>query len=119
MKLIQKAFKLDKEEYNKKHLEIVSVLLPTNLTSKEIEVLASFMALDKAIKDEGMFNTLARKKVMEKLNLSAGGLGNHLRSMIDKKVIDKDETTGELKMKDFLIPQSPVQGYQIKLLKKQ
>lgn len=117
MKLIQKAFSLTEVEYNKKHLEIVSTLLPTNLTNKEIEVLASFMAVEDAIKKQGMFNTLARKIVMKNLNLSAGGLGNHLKSMLEKKVLDKDEETGDISMKDFLIPQSPIQGYQIKIIK--
>lgn len=117
MKIIQESFRLDEVDYNRKHLEIISALLPTNLTSTEIEVLASFMALDKNIIQDDMFNTLARKNVRVKLKMSPGGLGNHLRSMTDKKVLDKDDKTNRITMKEFLIPESKVQGYQIKLLK--
>lgn len=117
MKLIQQSFKLHKEEYNKKHLQIVSALLPTNLTGTEIEVLAAFMALDKSIIEEDMFNTLSRKMVRKKLKMSPGGLGNHLKSMIEKSVLSKNDITGRITMKEYLNPQDKVQGYQIKLIK--
>lgn len=117
MKLIQETLRLSSVEYNKKHLEIISSLLPTNLTATEIKVLACFMALDKSIIEEDMFNTYARKVVREKLGLSHGGLGNHLKSMIEKFVLDKNKITGKITMKDFLIPQDRVQGYQIKIIK--
>lgn len=117
MKPIQQVLNLDKNNYYIKHLTIVSCLLPTNLTQKEIEVLANFMSLDKSLIEEDMFNTLARKKVMKELNLQPGGLGNHLSSMIDKKVLVKNEITKRISIRDFLIPKEPSQGYQIKINK--
>lgn len=116
MEIIQRILKLDQHNYYVKHLELISCLLPTNLTKKEIEVLAAFMSLDKSITEGDMFNSVARKKVMEILdNMSPGGLGNHLKSMIDKKVLDKDVETKRIRMKDFLKPKSNIQGYQIRI----
>lgn len=117
MRLIQQTLRLSQTEYNKKHLEIISALLPTYLTDKEIEVLATFMSLDKSITEGDMFNTLARKMVMERLGQSPGGLGNHLKSMIDKSVLERNEETKRITMKEFLLPQDDIQGYQIKLVK--
>jgi len=118
MKPIQRILHLNENDYYIKHLTIVNTLLPTYLTNKEIEVLAAFMSLDKHIIEEDMFNTVARSRVMKKLQLSPGGLGNHLKSMINKKVLDRNEITNRISIKDFLLPQEPTQGYQIKILKK-
>lgn len=74
------------------------------------------MSLDEHLIDEDMFNTVARKKVREDLKLSPGGLGNHLKSLIAKKVIDKHSITNKLTVKDFIFPQNNMQGYQIKLI---
>jgi len=117
MKPIQQALKLKGKFFYEKHLTIVSSLLPTNLTQKEIEVLACFLALDKVLIEEDMFNTIARKKVMDELGLQAGGLGNHLKSMLEKKVLVKHEITKRITIREFLLPQEPIQGYQIKLVK--
>lgn len=117
MTLIQRVLKLEGKSYYEKHLTIVNSLLPTNLTDKEIEVLATFMALDKSLIEDDMFNTLARKKVREQLTLSPGGLGNHLKSMIGKGVLDKQDSTNKIAVKNYLIPQEQSQGYQIKITK--
>lgn len=111
--IIQRLLKVDKRKYYSKHLSIVSCLLPTHLTNKEIEILACFMSLDKNIIEEDMFNTLARKKVMDELNLKPGGLGNHLKSMINKKVLDKNPITNKITLKDYLFPDDNNQGYKI------
>lgn len=118
MKLIQQVLNLEQGDYYKKHLAIINCLLPTYLTDKEIEVLAAFMSLDKHITEDDMFNTVARKKVRASLELSPGGLGNHLKSMIRKKVIDKNEITNKLTIKGFIFPEEQTQGYQIKINKK-
>ena len=96
MKIVQKTIRLSKEDYYKIHLNIINTLLPeqSRMVNKEIGVLATFMSLDKSIIEEDMFNTLARKQVKAKLNLSAGGLGNHLKSLIEKKHLSKNEITG-------------------------
>lgn len=112
---IQRLLKLDRMGYHVKHLTILNTILPMHLTEKEVEVLAAFMSLDSAIIKKDMFNTVARKEVREKLQQSPGGLGNHLKSMIAKGVIDKDEITKQLTVKEFLIPNPGVQYYKIKL----
>jgi len=118
MKLIRRVFHLEKDDYYRKHLSIVNTLLPMYLTVKEIEVLSTFMSLDKNLIEEDMFNPVSRKRVMKELHLSPGGLGNHLKSMINKKVLDRNKITNKITIKTFLLPQEPVQGYQIKILKK-
>ena len=117
MNPIQQVIKVEDRKYYEKHLSIVGVLLPTNLTKTEISVLACFMSLDKKIIEEDMFNPVSRKEVMKRLNLSPGGLSNHIGSMIDKKVLEQSEITKRIKIKEFLLPENNHQGYQIKLVK--
>ena len=117
MKVLQKTVKVDKENFYKMHLNIVNSFQENKLTGTEIEVLAAFMSLDKSIIEEDMFNTLARKQVKEKLgNMSAGGLGNHLKSMINKDFLVKNEITNRITVVPALIPVDDSQGYQIKLI---
>lgn len=118
MKPLQKIIRANKEEYFKMHLLIVNTLVreEERMVNKEIEVLAAFMSLDKSVIEEDMFNTLARKQVKAKLNLSAGGLGNHLKSLIEKKHLSKNEVTGRITVNPAIIPGEPMQGYQIKLI---
>lgn len=119
MKIVQKTLKLRGVEFYKMHLNVINTLLPDQykMVNKEIEVLATFMSLDKALISEDMFNTLARKQVKEKLNnMSAGGLGNHLKSLILKKHLIKNEVTGRITVKQAILPDEPAQGYQIKLI---
>ena len=118
MKIIQRELKVNVETYYKLHLEIINSVIPVKMTDKEIEVLASFMSLDSSITEDDMFNSFARKKVKEKLNnMSAGGLGNHLKSLIDKGFLNKKEITNRISIKEFLIPEENNQGYQFKLVK--
>ncbi len=117
MKIIQKSFKLDKQQYYQKHIEIINTFLPIQLTEKEIEILSHFLSLEKNIIEEDVFNSFARKIVKGKLNLSAGGLGNHLKSMIEKGFLDRNEITNRIYIKGFLIPEENTQGYQIKISK--
>lgn len=118
MKPIQKLLVLDKVEYYEKHLSIVNSVLPITMTLKEIEVLSNFLALDRIIIEEDMFNTIARKKVMDKLGLKPGGLGNHLKSLIEKGFLTKHEITKKITLREFLIPDEPIQGYQFKIRQK-
>lgn len=116
MKTIQYKLELDKQKYYEKHLSIVSCLLPTHLTPKEIEILACFLSLDKSLIETDMFNAESRKRVMFMKKLSAGGLGNYLKSMIDKKVIDKNPDTNKMKIKPFLLPNDKTQGFKLLLV---
>lgn len=122
MKVITTALKVGKYDYYVKHLEILNIILPEEkypekLTNKEIEVLAAFMSQDKSLIEEDMFNGVVRKKVMEKLNLKPGGLGNHLKSMIEKEYLVKSDITKKITLKKILNPENNHQGYRLKLVK--
>jgi DNA-binding MarR family transcriptional regulator len=122
MQVITKVLKVSKYDYYIKHLEIMNVLLPEDkfperLSTKEIEVLAAFMSQDKNLIEEDMFNGVVRKKVMEKLSLKPGGLGNHLKKMIAKNYLTKNPITRKIDLRSFMFPVNNSQGYRIKLVK--
>lgn len=123
MKIISTVLKVEKRDYYIKHLEMLNIILPSSkfpekLTNKEIQVLAEFMSQDKNLIEEDMFNGVVRKKVMLQLNnMKPGGLGNHLKSMIEKKFLEKNEITKKIKLKSFLYPEDNHQGYRLKLVK--
>lgn len=103
-------------QYCKKHLEIISALLPVKLHSREIDVLATFFSLPRDITEGDLFNTLARKKVKSILKMSDGGLSNHIKNIYDKGFIYRDGVNGALKVKDYLIPSEKKQIYKFKLI---
>lgn len=117
MKVIQQRFNVENEQYYIMHLNIINAILPVKLTDKELEVLAAFMNLDKSIVEDGYFNPVTRKKVMKKLNLLPAGLSNHLGNMIDKGFLVKNPITNIITIKDFLLPEENVQGYQFQIKK--
>lgn len=117
MKIIQQAFKLDKDKYYIVHLGILNAILPVKLTDKELEVLAAFMGLDENIVEDSYFNPVARKKVLKKLELSPAGLSNHLKAMLDKGFLIKNSITNVITIKEFLLPEIDGQGYQFKIIK--
>lgn len=115
MEIIRKKIKVDKKEYFKKHLEVINPFIPTKFTPMEMKVLTAFMNLEGEEVEETRFNPTTRKKVMEELGLSAGGLGNYLRSLVDKGFITKSKYTKTLSVVDYLIPEEKGQGYQFKI----
>ncbi len=120
MQVITQIVKVNSYDYYVKHLQVLNVIAPIKetLTQKEIEVLAAFMYQDKNLIEEDMFNGVVRKKVMAKLGgMKPGGLGNHLKSMIEKEFLVKNEITKKIKVKSFLIPEDNHQGFRIKLMK--
>jgi hypothetical protein len=122
MQVITNVLKVGKYDYYVKHLEILNIVLPETafpkkLSSKEIQVLGAFMSQDKNLIEEDMFNGVVRKKVMDTLHLKPGGLGNHLKKMIEKKFLSKNELTKKIILKPFLFPVDTQQGYRIKLVK--
>lgn len=116
MNIIKKALKLSKEEFYKKHLLVINHLLPIQMTPKEAEVLAAFMSLEGDIARDP-FSTSGRKMVRDKLNISAGGLGNYLDQLKTKGFIYEyeHENVKVLKIIPILIPEGKIQGYQFKL----
>jgi len=122
MKVVSKSISKKGVAYYTKYIEIINILLPEDkfeekLSSKEIEVLAVFLSLPIELTEEDMFNGTARKKAMKLLgNMKPGGLGNHLRSLIDKKFLQKNSLTNRIKMSSFLIPDRKSQGFRLKLV---
>ena len=112
MKIIKKTLKLNREDFYKKHLLIINHVLPTQMTSKEAEVLAGFMSLEGDI-SEDPFGTTGRKIVREKVGISAGGLGNYLDQLKSKGFIYEKDS--KLQIIPILIPEKKEQGYQFKL----
>jgi hypothetical protein len=115
MKIIQKVLSnLNTHDYYIKHLQIINPFLPLQLTPTEIEVLAAFMSLDGEVAEKDRFGTSMRKQVKSQLdNMSAGGMSNHLRHLLDKGAIFKDN--GQLTIRPFLFPEEDGQGYQFKI----
>ena len=95
----------------------MSAVLPNPFTGREIEVLASFMASEPLLIQDDMFNTIVRKRVKKELKLSAGGLSNHLKSMLDKGCLVRDHTNGSYKVRDMLFAGDVFQIYKFKLVK--
>lgn len=118
MKIIQKTFRVDASDYHSMHLSLINPALEKKMTNKEIEVLASFMSLDSSITGTDMFNTYARKLAKSKLKgMSSGSLSNHIKSLLDKGLLKKDENSNRISIGSFLFPEEDQQGYQFKLIK--
>lgn len=117
MKPIQKVLsRLSNHDYYIKHLQILNPVLNVQLTNTEVEVLAGFMSLKGDLIDSDRFGTQARKTIREILNMSSGGLGNHLGNLREKGFIFEEK--GKYQIRKFLIPQENAQGYQFKIIKK-
>lgn len=121
MQVISKILNVDNYDYYVKHLEMLNIIRPIDvypepLSEKEIQVLAAFMSQDKSLIDEDMFNGVVRKKVMDKLSLKPGGLGNHLKKMKEKGFLSKNEITKKITV-NLIMPVPNGQGYRIMLKK--
>lgn len=114
-KLLQKSLKEKDKFYFITHLEIINSFFPIKLTPKEIIFLASFMVKEGKRIENDRFCTLIRKEVKEELGISDGGMGNYIRSLVDKGAIKKNEETGKLYINVILFPNKDKQYYQFKL----
>ena len=112
MKRIKKTLKLDSKDFYQKHLEVINPFLPIKLTPKEIEVLSEFMNLEGDLKED-LFGTTARKVVKGNLKISAGGLGNYLKSLKEKGFIYKKY--GALFISEVVLPDEFEQEYSFKI----
>jgi DNA-binding MarR family transcriptional regulator len=110
--IIQKTLILDENEFYVKHLSIINVFLPVSLTKKEIDILAAIMSMKGDISRD-RFGPTARKIIMEKFNLSQGGISNYLKSMKEKGFINEFN-----EILPILHPKSDNQPYMFKLVKK-
>ncbi len=103
--------RLSNDQFYLKHLSIINNFLPQQLTPKEIEVLAYFMALRGDIALD-RFGTSARKIVRNKMNISLAGLANYLGSLKKKGFI-----TSDMQILPILHPKDNIQEYLFKLVK--
>ena len=103
-------------EYYQKHLEIVTLFMPWEITKTELLVLANFMALEGDVVSEDRFCTSARKQIRAKLKMSPGGLGNHLKALKLNHYI-REDSTGKLIINPHLIPTNKkFQSYQFQIV---
>lgn len=116
MKILQKTLKLSKVPYYTRHLTIMNAVLDLDLTSKEIDVIASFMSLGKEMTSTSVFNTEARKRVMKSLKISTGGLSNYVRALTGKGFFTLGEDKKPLGISSNLYPEESLQGYKLKLV---
>jgi hypothetical protein len=114
MRIIQKSIlQLKEAEYFIYHLSIINPFLPVELTPKEKQVLGTFMSFSGDIAEKNRFGTTCRKIVKEKLNMSDGGLSNHLAKLKEKEAII--EVNNMLVISSFLVPSKKQQNYQFKI----
>jgi hypothetical protein len=106
---------LSKEDYYRKHLEIINPFLPVPLTEKKINVLAAFMSLEGDIVKDDRFSTSARKLVRKKHSLSHGNLGNYLKDYKEKNLIYIPEGKTGYEIRPYLFPEMVIQGYKFQI----
>jgi hypothetical protein len=113
MEILKKRLLFNGSDYYVKHLEIINPMLPKKMTSKEMEVLGNFMALEGDVAKMDRFGTSCRKIIKTQLKLSDGGLGNYIKSLKDKGlIVEKD---GIMYIPSFLWCQRNGQGYMFRL----
>ena len=117
VKTIKKLLKISDDIFYMKYLQLLNPIFPVELSLKEIEVLSSFMALDKSIIGESIVNTLSRKLVKNKLELSSAGLTNYISSIVSKGYLIKNPLTGILKLNPHINVDSDILKFEIILSK--
>lgn len=100
-------------EYYKKHLSLINPLLPVQMTSKEIEIMACFLDIDNDPRYD-KFGPQAKKVVRQITKVSHSGMSNYIKSLITKGFLVKNEV-GVLRIRDIVIPGKGEQDYRIKL----
>ena len=115
MRIIQKGILgLKGANYYIYHLSIINPFLPVEITPKEREVLGHFMSFKGELAESNRFDTYFRKQVRAELNMSDGGLSNHISSLKRKGAI-KEELTGAITIAPILLPEESQQFYQFKI----
>lgn len=121
MAIIQRKIEdLPAYTYALKFLHITNIIIDdkySKLSGKEMEVLAGFLSLDKAITDDYVFNAVARNKVKAMLKISNQGLSFYLTGMIGKGALNRHDISGKISIAKFLIPNEAVTRFMIELSK--
>lgn len=119
MKLLKTVVHRSTDQYYLAHLQIINATFEVQMFPKEMEVLAAFMALDKKLTEDDMFNTHARKIVKAKLGgMSAAALSNQLRFLLDKGFLEKHPITNKITVHPAILCEEDWQQYAIKLVEK-
>lgn len=121
METLRKIVQLSKLDYYETHLSLLNCLLPTRkdkpndgkLTPTEIKVLAAFMSIEGELA-QYRFETLGRKIVKEKLNLTSAGLSNYTGNMEKKGFLISTENSTTIW--PILVPDQDEQMYMFKLI---
>lgn len=113
MQEITKVLKLPTLKYYETHLSLINCVLPKKMTPREIEIVASFMALRGDLA-KYRFGPSARRYIREQLTLSHAGLSNFMGTLAEKGfLIGEGDTTTLLPL---LVPENGHQIYHFKLV---
>ena len=102
-----------KLEFYKKHLSIINPLLPVQMTSKELEIMACFLEIENDSRYD-RFGPQAKKVVREYAKISHSGMSNYIKNLVAKGFLKKNEV-GVLTIIPILMPKTLEQNYSIKL----
>ena len=93
----EKKERVSRNKFYHKYLQLINVILPEPLTTKEIEILSAFMELEGDLIEEDRFGTQCRKYIRDKFKFkSYSNLDNYIKYMKQKGVLLRDEDTGKL-----------------------
>lgn len=94
----------DRVDYIKLYIRIFQAISPDELmTSREIDVLATFLSYDGYVAETARFSRSFRSETMKRLDMSPAQLSNIITSLKEKEVILEDQA-GELYVDPTYIP---------------
>jgi hypothetical protein len=118
MKITQNALTLEGREFYERHLSIVCSVDQLQVSPREIQVLAAFMELEGDIVKDHRFNSAARVKVRETLDICPAGLSNYLKTLKNKGLIEQNRNTKLYSISPRFNVEDNSHGYRIKITKK-
>lgn len=102
-------------EYYAAHWKIVNGIFDLDLTPRELDLLANFLA-QRA--DEHTFDSTSRRIVMQRLGLSPSFISNYLKKLVEKNILIREEDTSGVmrtKIHPMFIPGESLQDYTIRI----
>lgn len=104
---------LDKQSYIRLYIRIVEAISPLEvLTSREIDVLSTFLSFQGEVAEKSRFSGNFRKEAMEILDMRTAQMTNILKDLREKGIITKSE--GRDVVHPLYIP--PAEGVELKLI---
>ena len=107
MKPLQKTLNLESTDYYKVHVGLVNILSNSDLTSREVDLLAFFVK-------HGGINSRTRILAGELMGMSPSNISNYLKTLKERNVIIKDKG---YKIRAAFYPSTTEQTYLITLVK--